>query len=85
VSSPTRSARRNCSACPALGELIVQAAGRTQVVAVSHSAGLIQAVGRAAAVTETELTAFEPVRDFGQTAVAGRGALDQPAWHWPKR
>ena len=22
---------------------------------------------------------------LGQTAVAGRGPIDQPAWHWPKR
>jgi predicted ATPase len=70
---------------PALGQLIVQAAGRTQVIAVSHSAPLIDAVGRAAQVAETELTAFELVKEFGQTAVAGRGPLDQPAWHWPRR
>jgi predicted ATPase len=70
---------------PALGNLIVQAARRTQVIAVSHSGALIDAVGRAAEATETELTAFELVKDFGQTAVAGRGTLDQPAWHWPKR
>jgi predicted ATPase len=70
---------------PALGELIVQAAGRTQVIAVSHSGALIDAVGRAAAATGTGLTAFELVKEFGQTAVAGRRPLDQPAWHWPKR
>jgi predicted ATPase len=70
---------------PALGELIVQAAGRTQVIVVSHSAGLLDAVGRAAQATGTELTAFELVKEFGQTAVAGREPLDQPAWRWPKR
>jgi predicted ATPase len=70
---------------PALGELIVQAAGRTQVIAVSHSGALIDAVGRAAAVTGTGLTAFELVKEFGQTCVAGRGPIDQPAWHWPRR
>jgi predicted ATPase len=70
---------------PALGELIVQAAGRTQVIAVSHSGALIDAVGRTAAVTGTGLTAFELVKEFGQTCVAGRRPIDQPAWHWPRR
>jgi predicted ATPase len=70
---------------PALGSLIVQAAGRTQVIAVSHSGALIDAVGRAAEATGAELTALDLVKEFGQTAVAGRGPLDQPAWHWPKR
>jgi predicted ATPase len=70
---------------PALGELIVQAAGRTQVIAVSHSRALMDAVGRSAQATGTGLTAFELVKELGQTAVAGRGPLDQPAWHWPKR
>jgi predicted ATPase len=70
---------------PALGELIVQAAGRTQVIAVSHSRLLIEAVGRVAAAAGPELTAFELVKEFGQTEVAGREPLDQPSWHWPKR
>ena len=70
---------------PALGELIVQAAGRTQVIAVSHSGALIDAVSHAAGATGTGLTAFELVKEFGQSAVAGRRPIDQPAWHWPKR
>jgi predicted ATPase len=70
---------------PALGELIVRAATKTQVIAVSHSAVLIEAVGRAAAAAATELTAFELVKEFGQTVVSGRGPLDQPAWRWPQR
>jgi hypothetical protein len=52
---------------------------------VSHSGALIDAVGRAAVATGTGLTAFELVKEFGQTAVAGRRPIDQPAWHWPKR
>jgi predicted ATPase len=70
---------------PALSELIVQAAGRTQVIAVSHSAALIDGVGQAAQAAGTALTVFELVKEFGQTVVAGREPLDQPAWRWPKR
>jgi predicted ATPase len=62
-----------------------RAAGRTHVIAVSHSGALIDAVGRAAVATSTGLTTFELVKEFGQTAVAGREPIDQPAWHWPKR
>jgi predicted ATPase len=70
---------------PALGELIARAAGRTQVIAVSHSAALIDASARAAAASGTALTAVELVKDFGQTTVAGREPLDQPPWRWPRR
>jgi hypothetical protein len=55
------------------------------VIAVTHSAALIDAVGRAAHHAATELTAIELTKDFGETTVAGREPLDQPAWHWPKR
>ena len=70
---------------PALGQLIAGAAGRTQVITVSHSGALIDAIARAASGAETELTAVELVKEFGQTAVAGREPLDQPPWRWPKR
>lgn len=70
---------------PALGQLIAGAAGRTQVITVSHSAALIDAIARAASQSGTELTAVELVKEFGQTTVAGREPLDQPPWRWPKR
>jgi predicted ATPase len=70
---------------PALGRLIASAAERTQVIAVSHSAALIDAVARGASQSEAELTATELIKEFGQTAVAGREPLDQPPWRWPKR
>jgi predicted ATPase len=63
----------------------LQAAARTQVIAVSHSGALIDAVCRAAHAPATALTAFELVKQFGQTTVAGREAFDQPAWRWPQR
>jgi predicted ATPase len=70
---------------PALGQLIARAAARTQVIAVSHSAALIDAIARGAAQAGTELTTVELVKEFGQTAVAGREPLNQPPWRWPKR
>ncbi len=68
-----------------LGELISAAAGRTQVIAVTHSASLIDAVRRASHQAGPELTAIELTKDLGETKVVGREPLDQPAWHWPKR
>lgn len=50
------------------------------MIAVSHSGALIDAIGRAAGVAEVELTAIELIKEFGQTAVAGREPLDQPPW-----
>jgi predicted ATPase len=70
---------------PALGQLIAAAAGRTQVIAVSHSRALIDAIGQAARDASVELTAIDLIKEFGQTAVAGREPLDQPPWRWPKR
>ena len=70
---------------PALGQLVERAAARTQVIAVSHSGALIDAVSRAASQARVELTAVELVKDLGQTLVAGREPLDQPAWRWPTR
>ena len=52
---------------------------------VSHSESLIDAIGRAAHHARTELTSFELTKDLGETTIAGREPLDQPAWHWPKR
>ncbi len=46
-----------------LGQLIGAAAERTQVVVVSHSEALIDAIGRAAHHASTELTSFELTKD----------------------
>lgn len=70
---------------PALGQLIADASARTQVIAVSHSGALIDAIARGAGQSGAELTDIELVKEFGQTAVAGREPLDQPPWRWPKR
>lgn len=70
---------------PPLGGLISAAAARTQVIVVTHSASLIDALGRAAPQAGTELTAIELAKQFGATMVVGREPLDQPPWRWPER
>jgi predicted ATPase len=63
---------------PALARLIIQAARRSQVIVVSHAAGLIDALQ------------FEPAchaivlrKAFGDTQV--EGTLEPPRWEWPAR
>jgi predicted ATPase len=70
---------------PPLAALISHAAGRTQVIAVSHARALIDAICASAGENCTELGTIELTKDFGQTVVAGREPLDEPAWRWPKR
>ena len=68
-----------------LANLIAAAAGRSQIIAVSHSQTLINALQRATAQAGIATATIELVKDFGETFVAGREPLDGPAWHWPKR
>jgi predicted ATPase len=70
---------------PALGRLIGHAANRTQVIAVSHAAPLIDAIAGAAVHSGAELTAIELVKEFGETRVSGQEPLSGPSWVWPKR
>jgi predicted ATPase len=62
---------------PALGRLIAQAAGRSQVLVVSHAATLIDALQSQPACRSIVLE-----KRFGQTSVAGD---DPPRWQWPGR
>ena len=68
-----------------LAQLITAAAARSQVIAVSHSQTLINALHRATEEAKTVVSTIELVKDFGETQVAGREPLDGPAWRWPKR
>jgi predicted ATPase len=71
---------------PPLGELISQAAARTQVIAVTHATPLIDAIAGAARQSEhAELTSIELTKEFGETGIQGQDPLDGPAWVWPKR
>jgi predicted ATPase len=68
-----------------LAQLITAAAARSQVIVVSHSQILINALHRTTEAAETRTSTIELVKDFGETRVAGREPLDGPAWRWPKR
>jgi predicted ATPase len=68
-----------------LAALIVTAAARSQLIVVSHSQSLINAMHRATQETGTPSSTVELVKDFGETRVNGQAPLDEPAWRWPKR
>jgi predicted ATPase len=65
---------------PALGRLIARAAKTTQVWVVSHARRLVSALEEDEACRSIELD-----KSLGQTEVAGRDPLDEPAWKWPAR
>jgi predicted ATPase len=64
---------------PALGRLIAQASRRSQVLVVSHSPLLIDALQQ---LPECHLITLE--KKFGQTMLAG-GKYDHASWQWPTR
>ena len=61
-----------------LGQLIATAARRSQVVVVTHSTPLIDALGAAAG-------ALTLTKEASTTVLEGQGRLDEPSWHWPDR
>jgi predicted ATPase len=63
---------------PALGRLIAQAAERSQVLVVSHAAGLIDALQSQPACRSVTLE-----KTSGQTSVSGDDM--PPRWQWPSR
>jgi predicted ATPase len=68
-----------------LAQLISMAADDSQIIVVSHSRALADALGRAAKNGGAEVSAIELEKEFGETGVVGQEVLEQPAWHWPKR
>jgi predicted ATPase len=68
-----------------LANLITAAATRSQIIAVSHSQTLTNALQHATAEAGIATATIELVKQLGETSVAGREPLDGPAWHWPKR
>ncbi|WP_433020268.1 AAA family ATPase [Kribbella sp. CA-294648] len=70
---------------PALANLVVTAARSTQVIVVTHSRPFLAALQAGSDETKLELQTLELVKEFGQTAIAGQGLLDEPAWTWPSR
>ncbi|MFK0001669.1 AAA family ATPase [Paenarthrobacter sp. NPDC090522] len=65
---------------PALAGLIVQASASSQVIVVTHSQPLLDALRESGAAQEHEL-----YKDLGETRIRGLGSLEGPLWSWPKR
>ena len=68
-----------------LAQLITAAAAHSQIITVSHSQTLVNALHRATQEAGIPASTIELIKDFGETRVAGREPLDGPAWRWPKR
>lgn len=64
---------------PALAELLVDASTESQIVVVSHSTALVEALESAGA------TVHRLEKTGGETRLAGQGILDAPRWVWPAR
>jgi predicted ATPase len=65
---------------PALARLIEGAARRSQVIVVSHSGRLVEALRKGRDARFIELR-----KEFGETSVADAKLLDRPRWEWPTR
>lgn len=65
----------------ALARLIAAAAARTQIVVVTHSAALVDALAGSAPQT----VRHELVKELGETRVADQGLLTRPTWEWGSR
>ena len=68
-----------------LAQLIIAAATDSQVIVVSHSQSLINALHRSSVEASVHADVIELVKELGETHVAGQAPLDEPSWHWPKR
>jgi predicted ATPase len=62
---------------PALAQLILKAAERTQVWVITHSRKLIDALQK---FPEARVIGLQ--KDFGQTQVNGQNLLERPRWEW---
>lgn len=67
---------------PALGRLIAQASGQSQVIVVTHSSRLLAALEAAA---DGDYLALVLEKRLGETHAAGFADDDRPAWRWPSR
>jgi predicted ATPase len=69
----------------ALGALIAAVSERSQIIVVSHSGALVEAIGRAAAKLRRDVGMVALEKANGETVLPGQGLLDSPLWFWPKR
>lgn len=65
---------------PALGRLIAAAATRSQIIVVSHAAGLIDTLQQ-----QRDCHSILPGKTFGQTKPATTDETVRPGWQWPAR
>jgi predicted ATPase len=70
---------------PALADLILTAAKHSQIIAVTHSLALNNALAASAQSQRIALNTVELEKDFGETKISGQEMLDEPLWYWPKR
>lgn len=71
------------SLVPPLARAIARASTRAQVVVVTHSAALVEALSDAVEVPDLRLV--ELTKDLGETLVVGQGMLSTPSWEWGRR
>ena len=64
---------------PALGRPLKDAATRTQVVVITHSAALV------AELSGRRTASVELTKRLGETLVADQGLLTRPRWNWGSR
>lgn len=67
----------------ALAALIGRASVRSQMVVVTHSAPLVEALARQD--QGDGVNTIRLAKEQGQTSIVGQGMLDEPPWHWPAR
>jgi predicted ATPase len=65
---------------PPLARLVANAAGRSQIVVVSHAPPLVGALSALPACSHVVLE-----KVLGETRIVGQGTLDGPPWRWPAR
>lgn len=66
------------SLMPALAKLIVDGAGRAQIIVVTHSPDLVRCLTSHARLIELE-------KHNGATTIAGESSYEGPEWIWPER
>lgn len=68
-----------------LAHMVTAAAARTQVVVVTHSAALREAIGAQPSASEAGTSEVELVKDWGETTIADQDLLTTPRWDWGTR
>jgi predicted ATPase len=65
---------------PALGRLILAAVKKTQIIVVSHSQQLIEALTAAEICTRLHI-----LKSFGESTLEGVTLFNKAKWSWPVR